>query len=486
MTEPTTKSTVPDDISPAKKRLLELGKQVKQWVAEDRHEEILAAHDELIALTEEVGDEHLTTFVLYTYSFYYWRVGRFDDAFRYLQKSLAIVRRSGSPRQIGALLNNIGNIFRVRGYPTEARENYDQALTEFRAIDDKEGIANSLGNIAVMYIESRRHAEAEPYLLEAIQIFHDLGDQKSEANFLGDYAKVQFVLNQPEQSIATAERAVALAEAIPDNHTLGTVLNSLGLSLIAAKRFDEAFSALQRALEANRIAHNQRFEGVTLSNLGFAASEMGNFDRAIEYFNDAVEIHRRISDVKGTTLARWSIINVYFNQHNWEKCNQLIADIADDIRDLNNSDLEIIAFLKKAEVHRRLGDFVEAFATAELVEGFSQAHFPELKGLTQSYFALIELDQNRIEQAATWLLQAKSLTDQNSTEAITMYWLVQTRFLIDSSSMNRIDEQLSNIKQAYRQSIISDDITTGVLESVLKVIREDVIERINPLKIELS
>ena len=104
---------------------------------------------EIVSLRKLGGDENLA------------------QARRYLEDSLALARANSSHYNIGAALNDLGEVCRMESKIDEAAANYEEALAIFREHGSARGAANTLFNLAIVANERRDYRQACQHVRDA-------------------------------------------------------------------------------------------------------------------------------------------------------------------------------------------------------------------------------------------------------------------------------------------------------------------------------
>ncbi|MDP2384845.1 MAG: tetratricopeptide repeat protein [Bacteroidota bacterium] len=149
-----------------------------------------------LKLYEEIGDKNGMAFSLNNMGFVYDDLGEFKKAIDCYERSLALRTEVGDKSDIAISLSNIAGIYYHHGDPSctspkkecakigqnKALEYYTQSLKIREAIGDKEGIANSLGNIGFIYSDQKNYKKALEYLNRAMKLSKELGYPEGIAN----------------------------------------------------------------------------------------------------------------------------------------------------------------------------------------------------------------------------------------------------------------------------------------------------------------
>ena len=108
-------------------------------------------------------------------------MGRYADAQRYLDESLAIAREIDDKRAIAAVLQPLANASIGQRDLARARAHLDEALVLARELGNKRGTASALNALAQLYRVEGALDAAEPLYEEVLALARDVGDGGSIA-----------------------------------------------------------------------------------------------------------------------------------------------------------------------------------------------------------------------------------------------------------------------------------------------------------------
>src|SRR5690554_4881177 len=112
--------------------------------------------------------------------------GDFDEAIEYYNRSLAINEVRNDIRGIGAILNNIGNIYRKQGNFAKATDYFFRSLKIREDAGDIRGTATSLGSLGLLFMSQKKYDEAIDYISRAIPLFEQFGNKLAIAGSLNN------------------------------------------------------------------------------------------------------------------------------------------------------------------------------------------------------------------------------------------------------------------------------------------------------------
>ena len=156
------------------------------------------------------------------------RLGRFDEAGVQGRAGLAMARAAGDKTVQGHLLNNLANVSMDSGDLSAAAARYQEAISTFRDIGDRWGIAGALGNQAALWLLLGRPAQARQQLEENLRLCLEAGNRGAEASARLGLGQALRALGEPRAALDAARAAHALASEIGDRFYEAQSLGLLG------------------------------------------------------------------------------------------------------------------------------------------------------------------------------------------------------------------------------------------------------------------
>ncbi|MEH2350309.1 MAG: CHAT domain-containing protein, partial [Nostoc sp.] len=142
----------------------------------------------------------------------YSSLGEKQEALKYYNQALPILRAVGNREVEATTLNNIGAVYDSLGEKQEALKYYNQALPIFRAVGDRGAEANTLNNIGLVYDSLGEKQEALKYYNQALPIFRAVGDREGEARILFNMAFLERDRGNLQQALTQIEAAIKIIE----------------------------------------------------------------------------------------------------------------------------------------------------------------------------------------------------------------------------------------------------------------------------------
>lgn len=218
-------------------------------------------------------------------------LGNRDDAIRFGNESLSILRKTNDKLEIGNCLNALGasssliaaNLDETLGY-------YNEAISIFRELGNQKGIALTLYNLSFAVHREGNPELALDYKKEALKIFKDLNDTHQITLTLASLGVFEFKRNNFEPAKLYSEESLANAYQMGDKYLITINLINLGCIYSGLKDYKKALELLQESLTILRECGYRGSILVALMYLGEVLSKSGDDEKAINYYKESIQI----------------------------------------------------------------------------------------------------------------------------------------------------------------------------------------------------
>jgi serine/threonine protein kinase/predicted ATPase len=226
--------------------------------------------------------------------------GRFDEAYAFFEQSLGLFRELDDRRNVGVLLDSLGETARLRGDYAAAVARFEEALTIAREIGERVGQMTYLSNLGGALIGLEDYAGAEDRLRAAIALVGASGyNGLSETHrFLAEACLGE---GKTAEALEAAKAALTVGQQTGNQEFVGGAWRALGL---VAARLREAVSLNDRIYEPSacfaeslRVFTEVGMEAErarTLRDWASYEKERGDSGRGLAMWQEAREIFSRL------------------------------------------------------------------------------------------------------------------------------------------------------------------------------------------------
>ncbi len=223
-----------------------------------------------------------------------YQISQFDAAFQSWQKSLQIYRAIKDRLGEGQSLGNLGLAYYSLGNYAKAIEYHERRLAIAREIKDRLGEGNALGNLGLAYRALGNYAKAIEYQEQRLAIAREIKDRLGEGQSLGNLGIAYRSLGNYAKAIEYYEQFLAIAREIKDRLGEGQSLGNLGIAYYYLGNYAKAIEYQEQSLAVAREIKNREGEGLWLSNLGNTLAKQQQPELAIVFYKQSVSVRETI------------------------------------------------------------------------------------------------------------------------------------------------------------------------------------------------
>lgn len=227
--------------------------------------------------------------------------GDFDDAIEYYNRALAINEANNDLRGVGAISNNVGNIYRKQGNFAKATEYYFRSLKIREDINDTRGVATSLGSLGLLFMSQSQYDEAIDYFNRCLPLFEELGNKLAEAGTLNNLGMIYAEQGYLDKALDTYKQSLKIREEMNSKRDIAESLINIGTIHRELGEYDKAIDYFEQSRTISAASRDQNGEALSLYNLGSAYARQKQFNKAIDFGNKALQM---ATDVGNITIRK--------------------------------------------------------------------------------------------------------------------------------------------------------------------------------------
>jgi tetratricopeptide (TPR) repeat protein len=187
--------------------------------------------------------------------------------------------------------------YEERGFKAQAKKEYAQAIAHYqnalklrRSVEDTQGIAINLVNLAVLYQHLGKNTEAHAALAEALALPKVESTVRATAAY--EYAKLYWLDND----LASAKRWLDKSLSFDDKTRIESRFNLLARIALAEGQRDEALHWANAALEANREGKHSSEQANSLRIIAKVKADKGNILEAKDVYLQALALDKQAGE----------------------------------------------------------------------------------------------------------------------------------------------------------------------------------------------
>lgn len=270
-----------------------------------RHQtgDALALLSEALSLRRRAGDRIGVARTLINLHGVYYARGEVGRAFALLREAEGL---TGWNKQLRAAVHQSrGQIYKLRGQPWKALEEFQQSVLTLNPVDPDRYTA--LEAVGTAYLDLGDTKQALAYYRRALAFAVSRETRESQARA---HALIGWTLRgqgDREQALTEYDQAEALLPAKPKVNVEIPILRFKGLTEAELGRREEALGPLQRVLELSAQSPPDRLARAHLE-LGGVLRDLGRDGEAARHFETALDLARQVegADLQAACLYQWA------------------------------------------------------------------------------------------------------------------------------------------------------------------------------------
>ena len=179
-----------------------------------RHAEALAAVNECLALSRELGEPVAEATALTMTGFIPVCMGEYGRALAPLRDAIQLNRQIGHWRAAATVSTLTGLALYGMGQLDQAAGLLEQSLEVHRGSGDTFDLGTALNALALVRCDQGRYREAAALLMESVPIWTNLKNQENMAEWLADAATLATATDQTEDAVRLLSAAYTLRDAV--------------------------------------------------------------------------------------------------------------------------------------------------------------------------------------------------------------------------------------------------------------------------------
>ena len=358
------------------------------------------------------------------------RAGKYDQAAPPAARALEI-RESllgAEDASVATSLNNLGDVFRMKGDYIKAEQLYLRALEIREKVlgPDHPDVGSSINNLAILQYSRGKFDQAEQLYKRALETWEKvLGpDHPLVATSLQNLAIVYVERGNNDEAEQLYKRALEIREKMlgPEHRDVATTLNNMAILYRSRGDSDQAEHLYMRALEIREkvLGPDHPDLAPTLQNLAIIFHNRNEYDKSEQLYMRALEIYEKALGPEHPLVATSlnNLATVYLDMGDYDKAERL-CQRALSIREkaLGPEHPHIASTLHNlAVVYRNRGELEKAeLFNRRAIKIAEKALGPEHPNVSEMLndLAILYVAKGNLAQAVTTQLRAGKIIEHN-------------------------------------------------------------------------
>jgi tetratricopeptide (TPR) repeat protein len=223
--------------------------------------------------------------------------GEYAKALEHAARMRALYEELGDRWGIAAAHTAVALVSHTRGDYDAAMKDYGAALTILRELGGNDaGVAYLLNNMGDVYRLRGDNKRALELFGESLKMEERMGRKLKVAGVLNNMGIAHRNSGQIKEALEVYERSLAISGELNNKRDMGGTLNNIGVIHSQQGRHEEALSHYQKSLVYFEEIGFKRGVAITLTSIGHSYKELGKREQAAEYYRRAVKLQEELGN----------------------------------------------------------------------------------------------------------------------------------------------------------------------------------------------
>ena len=224
-----------------------------------------------------------------------------------LNRAFSMAIQTDNPEQRATSLHLTAVAYRMLGKPEEGLRSETDALTIWRQIGQKRGLAYSLNEMGMAQSLLGKTKDAQANYEEALQVRRDIGDKRGLGDTLIDLGNFYGDQGDNDRALKMYKEALQLERDLGNESLQAICLNNIGTTYSLKGQFEDAQAYFQQALQLREKSNVPQDIVEAVHNLADTSAEMGQYEQAISQYLRALDLRRSMDDKRGAAIESYSL-----------------------------------------------------------------------------------------------------------------------------------------------------------------------------------
>ena len=372
---------------------------------------------------------------------------KYSDASRCAETMHEIAEKTGDEYWKFNTLNDIGEIFRIKGEYQKALKNYELALNIAEHLGTDTGKLVIFNNISNIYQKQGNYKEALKYYKSAFKYADRLRDLSRKATILNNIGMIFRAKSQYDSALKNYQEALNIVEQLGNLSQKVIYLINIGEIHRNKGEYSNAMSSYKEALEIAKNLGDLTGKSVALNNIGQLYRDRGEYSDALKYYQKALKIDEKLENLPGKATSLNNIATIYYVEEKYEKALEMFQEVYMIDEKLGNLSQKATSLNNIGEIYRVMGRYSEALKKFETVLKIDE-QLENLSGMAITFnnIGSIHYTQERLNEALRYYEKALNIDEKlgNLKGSASRLWWIGTIY----NKLNKQDKAIDNMEQA--------------------------------------
>ncbi len=318
--------------------------------------------DSLLSLVRLAKDDTGKVRHLNKLCFEYRQVSQVEPGLSYGIRALALGQKLNYKLGIAEAYTNMGTLYNLHDYYTEALKNYFLAVGLRKEAGDKKNLAQLYNNIGVVYRKQGNYPQALKYHFMSLKMKENIKDRPGIAFSYNNIGNIYLFQSNYGEALKMYRAGLRIMKEVNDKNGIASSYNNIGNAYENQGDYPEALENYVIALKAYEEIYDKEGMANLYGNIGVVYDHLGERQEALKNYLASLKIEEEIGDMDGMAITYLNVGTMYTALHNMKEAEKFLNRSLKISKEIGNKQLISDCYDYLSELDSAKGDYRSAFA----------------------------------------------------------------------------------------------------------------------------
>ena len=263
-------------------------------------------------------------------------IGKWDDAFSDYELSLKISEELKNKNGIANAIGSMGVIYRWQSNYPKAMGCHEKQLKIAKKLGNKNEIASAIGNMGVVYAKKHNYSKAMEYYEKGLVLFKEMGSKEKIATVMGDMGDIYRWQSNYSKAVECYEKLLKISEELGNKSGIARAVGNIGVVYAIQGNYSKAIEYFNQRFKIFEELGNKNEISRAIVDLGIVYSHQGNHSKAMKSYEKGLNLFEEMRDKMMIAGTVGMMGKVYSSQGNHSKaieCYEKQLKISEELED---------------------------------------------------------------------------------------------------------------------------------------------------------
>lgn len=242
---------------------------------------------------------------------YYGRGSNIENSIAQAEKALQISKQLQNNGLIAKSLNILSLFYMIRGEFKQCISYANQAKTIFEELNDEEGVAEAVYNIAGVYYRTNNYHLALVHMINCRLVYIKHNDYHNLSRVEKSLGTVYEYFGDEKNALKSYKAAISAGKKVGDLNLVSNAYNPYSGIYLKKGNIKKALEIIEKSITIKKQTGDVRGYAFAVYGRGKVLTATKNYKQAEKDFLDAIAIHTKVHDNLGLGMAYNKLGHLY-------------------------------------------------------------------------------------------------------------------------------------------------------------------------------